>query len=288
MLLNAVILSACVDVEVLSEYRLDGTASHTVNIEIDHTAADGVRPEDIDTILATLEQRSADAGLEFERSETAGVTTVRMSGTTAEGEEAGAAINGLLNATGLSASPGITAPFRGTFTRETGAIGGSVYTLDLEVDGEILLDSVAVNLLGRSDAERREAVSLRYVATLPGDISSTSGEKLTDDTVRWPVPFNVVTELDATSRTGGTGSVALFIIGGIIVAIVMLIIAIGFGWYLAGRKRLPTVLGGALHRLPGQQTITREGVWVSRRLRGVTQRLSRNKSETSADEGQES
>lgn len=276
VILCAVTFNACVDVEVISEYREDGSASHAVLMEIDLVPADAEQREDIDDILADLEQRSTDAGLEFERSEKGGVISVQISGTTSEGEEAGAAINGLLNATGLSASPGITAPFRGTFTRETGAIGGSVYTLDLEADGQVLFDSIAVDFLGANDAERREAVSMRYVATLPGDITNTTGETITDSTVRWTIPFDTVTELSATSRTGGAGSVALFIIGGIVATMVILAIAIALGWYFAGRERLATVLGGAIHRLPGQQTITREGVWVARQIRGLTHRLSRD------------
>lgn len=283
VILCAVTFSACVDVEVASEYREDGSASHALQIKIDLVPTDAEQREDIDDILSDLEQRSTDSGLEFERSEEAGVITVQISGTTSEGEEAGAAINGLLNATGLSASPGITAPFRGTFTRETGAIGGSVYTLDLEADGQVLFESIAVDFLGANDAERREAVSMRYIATLPGNVTETTGERLTDSTVGWTIPFDTVTELSATSRTGGAGSVALFIIGGIIAAIVILAIAIALGWYFAGRERLATVLGGAIHRLPGQQTITREGVWVARRIRHLTHRLSRDRS----DEGQE-
>jgi len=271
------LLSACVDVEVSSEYRLDGTASHAIEIQIEHIPADRSEAEDLDSILTELEQRSANAGLEFERTEQAGLTSVRISGTTSEGQEAGAALNSLINATGINVAPGITAPFRGTFRRETGAIGGSSYMLDLSVDGELLFESVVFERLSVPVEERREVVSLVYVATFPGDVTRTTGELVGDRTVRWTVPFQGVTDLHATARTGGAGSAAMFIIVGVAAAVVIIAFAAWLGWYLARRKRLSATLGGAIHRLPGQQTITHEGIWVARKISGLTHRLTGHK-----------
>jgi hypothetical protein len=277
------LFSACVDVEVSSEYRLDGSASHAVQIQIDHVPADRTEKEDMDDILHNLEQRATDAGLEFERIDEAGGVIVRISGTTAVGVEAGAGINSLINATGLNATPGVAAPFRGTFQRETGAIGGTVYTLDMSVDGEMLFDSIVIEQLG-DDEERRQAVSMFYVASFPGDVTQTTGEILDSSTVRWNIPFDTVTELSVTARTGGAGSAALFILVGIAAILVITVIAIVIGKYLTRQKRFSTALSGGIHRIPGQQTITHEGQWVARKVRGFTERLDGARHEPPADE----
>lgn len=284
VLLCSVLLSACIDIEVRSEYRLDGTASHVIQIEIAYVPADSTEHEDIESILTNLEQQITETGMDYERIDAPGLTTVRISGSTGEGQEAGASLNGMLNATGLNATPGVTAPFRGTFGSETGAIGGSAYTLDLVVDGELLFNNIVIDRTGRDDEAHREAVSMTYVATLPGTISDTNGTQIDDDTVRWDVPFDAVTELKATSRTGSTGSAVLFIIVGVAAAIVILGIALVLGRFFAGRQRMPTVLGSGIHRLPGQQTITREGVWVARKISGLTRKLSRSRPDKPADE----
>lgn len=271
-------LSACVDVELGSEYRSDGSASHTIQIRIEFVPADREDVEDMNAVLADLEERTINSGLEFERSDESGVVSIRISGTTSEGQEAGAALNSLLNATGINASPGVTAPFRGTFQRETGAIGGSSYTLDLSVDGEMLFESVVIDRLSSNDQTSRSAVNMVYIATFPGDVTRTTGEKIADDTVRWEIPFTGVTDLSATSRTGGPGSIALFVVGGVAVAIIILIIAVALGWYLARRNRLSMTLRGGIHRIPGQQTITREGIWVARKVNNLTHRFHRDRS----------
>jgi hypothetical protein len=282
-IIAAGLMSACVDVEVSSDYRLDGSASHAIEIQIEYIPSDRSEADDLHAILTELEERSTNAGLEFERSEAAGLTSVRISGTTSEGQEAGAALNSLINATGINIAPGVTAPFRGTFQRQTGAIGGSSYILDLSVDGELLFESVVFERLTVPVEERREVVSLVYVATFPGDVTETTGEKIGDRTVRWVIPFEGVTELSATARTGGTGSAVLFISVGVAAVVVIIAIAGGLGWYLARRKRLSAMLGGAIHRLPGQQTITHEGIWVARKISGLTRRLTGHKPDGPAE-----
>ena len=276
-IIAAGLMSACVDVEVSSDYLLDGSARHAIEIQIEHIPSDRSESDDLVAILSVLEERSTNAGLEFERTEQAGLTRVRISGTTSEGQEAGAALNSLINATGINIAPGVTAPFRGTFQRQTGAIGGSSYILDLSVDGELLFESVVFERLTVPVEERREVVSLVYLATFPGDVTETNGEKIGDRTVRWMVPFEGVTDLGATARTGGAGSAALFIIVGVAAAAVIVAVAAGLGVYLARRKRLSAMLGGAIHRLPGQQTITHEGIWVARKISGLTRRLTGHK-----------
>lgn len=269
------LLSACVDVEIGSEYRLDGTATHSIQIAISQQPAEGARPEQVEDFLENLEQQAAGAGFDFVRTEQQDTTTVRITGTTGDSLDAGASINGLINATGLNTSPGVTAPFRGTFARETGAVGGTVYTLDLSVDGQLLLESVEVSGPSERETALRDALTVHYVATLPGDITETTGEQIDDDTVRWEIPRSGETALSATSRTGGSGSAALFIAVGLVAIGAVIVIALALGWYFAGRDRLANVLGGALHRLPGQRTITTEGAWVAAKISGLTHRLSR-------------
>lgn len=278
-MLCAFVFSACVEIELNSEYRIDGSASHAVRIQVEYVPADGDDIEDMEAVLVRLEERATNAGLEFVRSDEPGIVTVEISGTTSESEEAGAALNSLINATGLNAAPGVTAPFRGTFTRETGAIGGSAYILDLSVDGELLFESIVIERVRSEPNQSRESVNMQYVASFPGDVTETTGELLDDRTVRWDIPFEGTTELSATARTGGPGSAALFIIVGVAALIVIVAIAAGLGWYFARQGRLTMTLGGAIHRIPGQQTITREGIWVARKVQRLTHRLRRNRHE---------
>ncbi|CAN5828143.1 hypothetical protein BH20CHL1_BH20CHL1_01150 [soil metagenome] len=284
LLIVAVLFSACVDVEIGSEYRLDGSATHSIQIVISQDPDERVTPGQIAGFLSDLEQQALDAGLEFTRNEGRGATTVRITGTTSDGQDAGASINGLINATGLNTSPGVTAPFRGTFTRGTGAVGGTAYILDLSVDGQLLFASLASAVTDDQEAALRETLTMHYSATLPGDITETTGEQLNDSTVRWEIPPDTETQLQATSRTGGSGSAALFIVLGVAAIVAGILIAAGLGWYFARRKRLTNALGGALHRLPGQRTITTEGAWVAARIGGLTRRLSRSKPDEPADE----
>lgn len=283
LLIVTLLFSACVDVEIGSEYLLDGSATHSIQIAISPEPDDRVSRLEITSVLDGLERQATDAGLEFARSEEQGVTTVRITGTTSDGQDAGASINGLINATGLNATPGVTAPFRGTFARETGAVGGTAYILDLSVDGQLLFDSLAVSVTDEQEAALHEALTMRYVATLPGDITETTGERINDSSVRWEIPSDAEAHLQATSRTSGSGSAALFIILGIVAIIAVIIIAAGPGWYFARRKRLANALGGAPHRLPGQRTITTEGAWVAAKIGGLTRRLSRTKPDKPAD-----
>lgn len=274
LLLLSLLISACVDVELASEYRIDGSASHSIQIQVDFVPSDREDVEDMEAILGDLRERSENSGLDFERTDETGRVTVRITGTTSEGQEAGAALNSMINATGISAAPGVAAPFRGTFHRETGAIGGSSYILDLSVDGEMLFESVVLERMSETTLDRQESVTMRYVASFPGDVTSTTGTQLDDQTVQWEIPFTGVTELGATARTGGPGSAALFVVAGVAVAIIILAVAVFLGWYFARRRRLNVTLGGAIHRIPGQQTITREGIWVARKISGFTRRLN--------------
>lgn len=285
LLVASLLLSACVDVEIRSEYRLDGTAAHSIEITIPEQPGEEISPEQVDAVLENLRQRATDAGLQFVRTERRDTTSVRITGTTGDSLDAGASINGLINATGLNASPGVTAPFRGTFARETGAVGGTAYTLDLTVDGQLLFDSVAVSSREDRETALRNGLTVHYVATLPGDITETTGERVDDHTVRWEVQPAGETALTATSRTGGSGSAALFIILGLAAFGVVIVVALVLGWYFAGRERLANTLGGALHRLPGQRTITTEGAWVAAKISGLTHRLSKTRRDDPEERG---
>ena len=272
-MLFAFLFSACVDIELNSEYRIDGTASHAVRIQVEYVPTNRSDVDDMEAVLADLEERATNAGLEYKRSDEPGIVTVVISGTSSESVEAGAALNSLINATGLNASPGVTAPFRGTFTREAEAFGGSSYILDLSVDGELLFESVVIERVSSDPSQRRESVSMYYVASFPGEVTETTGELLDDRTVRWEIPFDGTTDLSATASTGGPGSAALFLVVGVVALVVIIALAAGFAWYFSRRKRLSMTLGGAIHRIPGQQSVTSEGIWVARKVNELTHRL---------------
>ncbi len=284
LLIVTLLFSACINVEIGSEYRLDGSATHSIQIAIPQQPEEGVTTAEVAEFLDDLEEQATDAGFAFSRTESQSITTVRVTGTTSDGQDAGASINGLINATGLNAAPGVAAPFRGTFTRETGAIGGTIYDLSLTVDGQMLFESIAVAATDDQQAALRDALTMYYVATLPGDISETTGERVDDSTVRWQIAPVGETALYAASRTGGSGSAALFIVAGLAAIVVVIVIAAVLGWYLARRKRLANALGSPLHRLPGQRTITKEGEWVAIKIGGLTRRLSRPKPDKPADD----
>lgn len=277
-ILLALVLSGCVEIEMRSEYRQDGSASHTIQIQVAYVPANRDEADDLTAILLELQERSVAAGLEYEQAEDAGTITVLITGTTSEGQEAGAALNSMINATGINASPGVAAPFRGTFQRQTGAVGGSSYVLDLTVDGELLFESVVIERLNSPRSAWRNAVKMTYVASMPGNIVETSGEKLDSKTVRWVIANTGTTDLDVTARTGGLGSAVLFVISGAVAMAVAIGLGVGFGWYFSRRRRLAVTLSGPLHRIPDQQTITPEGIWVARKISGVINWLQNTES----------
>lgn len=273
----AVLLTGCARTSFQSTFNGDGSASHQIAITLPREQFEEAEQGDAADVIASLRERTDAAGLRVSRTLTAESVTIHIVSDTTNALEVGGALNSLVNATGITAEPGINAPFIGEFRQEKGALGGSSYVLDLTVNGEQLFQGLYQFALviepSLSEDQFREALTIDYVAQLPGQIDETTGDQIDNHTVRWEIPFDRTIELRATSSTSPQHAAMLFIGGGVAVLILLLAIGLASGLILIQWRRLTAHLARISATLPRGSTITAPGIWVSQRLSGLVRRL---------------
>ena len=99
----------------------------------------------------------------------------------------------------------------------------------------------------------RQNLTLRYIATLPGDIKDTNGERVDDSTVRWDLPPSGAANLTAESKVAAKGSTAWFILAAIGSFIAVALLAGLVGGILLRRRRA----GGGRLPLPDSASAAR-------------------------------
>jgi hypothetical protein len=265
------LFSSCATVEFQSEYFRDGTGEHALVVVIPRdqfVASEAAAFDEIATGAAA-------AGLVAERIDSPDAVTFRIREDPSEGDEAGARLNSLLNATGLNESPGISAPFQGTFQQEVAPVGGGTFELDLTIEGALLYDAIAALdvAAGTPRSELEAEIEISYQAIVPGDLESTTGTEVADDTLRWEVDARDVTSVQARTGAGDTGTAALFIAAAIASIAAAVVLAVFIGWMLVRRPRLASTISSAATHFPRRTTITREGVWVALRVRRYVERI---------------
>lgn len=164
---------------------------------------------DLPILLQEIEDavdRADAAGLTVDRIDTTDMLGIRLSNTTDNAVDTGAALNTLLNTLLPDTDLGPIAPFQGTFQRETEAVGENEFELQLTVDGDLLLQTVQAQAPGNRQLSTpdgaREVIAIDYTATLPGEVKETNGATIDNNTVRWGIPLGGITTIDATSTIG--------------------------------------------------------------------------------------
>ncbi len=214
------------------------------------------------------------AGLEAERIDSDEFVKFQISVDRPDGQDAGAALNSLLNATGLNSSPGISAPFQGSFEQQGAPVGGSNFVLNLTIDGPMLVEALSFpDLPAGSVANDGEDIGLSYTAKMPGSLQETTGREIAEGVIFWQIDRTGITEADAESSAGDTSTVALFIVAGIASVLGVVILAASIGWLLARKPALASNIGQASRHFPRRTTITREGLWIAYRTRTLVDRI---------------
>lgn len=275
IVLMSFVLSGCIQVEFSSVYEREGIAIHTLSVSVSREQFEAAEERGETEVFTEISSRAADAGLTASRVITSNTVTLRISTERPDGEDSGAALNSLLNATGINQEPGISAPFSGAFRQEGAAVGGSNFMLDMTIDGELLYNAAASTDLAAGESRDRieENVSIRYVALVPGDLVSTSGQSIEPGAIRWDVGPDGSVSAVAETNAGAPSRAALFVVAAIALALATVSLAALIGWMLVRRPALATTIASAAAHFPRRTTITHEGIWVAGRVRRVVERI---------------
>jgi hypothetical protein len=229
------VITGCGSAEFASEFHADGSARHMLEINIptnELSEADSAR---ISNFFTEIDQQSADNGLDVVRFQSGPMLVFRVSRTVENAEDVGAALNGLLNASGLNSSPGITAPFSGVFRQESQAVGGRIYELNLTANGDELFEAITQETGLTIDPswppDLRANFRVQYIATMPGRVTETNGMEVDDGKLIWDLPLTGVTTMTARSTLSSGGAATTFVV----IAIAAGAAIAGFGLWLGLR-----------------------------------------------------
>ncbi len=267
--------SACVQVEFTSDFQRDGSAVHALSVVVPRAEYEAAEEAGETAAWDEIATNAADAGLDASQIVTDDEVILRVSIERPDGEDAGAALNSLLNATGINESPGISAPFSGYFQQEGAAVGGTNFVLDMSIDGGLLYDSVASMdaAEGVPRDELEEDVAISYQVSVPGDLIDSTGAEVAPGTLRWEIEPDETISTRTAASAGAPSRAALFIIAGVASAIGAVVLAILVGLVLVRRPRLAHSISGAAGHFPRRTTITREGAWVAAQVRQIVERF---------------
>lgn len=272
----SLLFSGCVTIQFSSEFARDGTALHKVAVIIPRENFDEEAASEFLELWDQILVDASEVGLEPVRIGTAEDVTFQVSVARPDGSDAGAALNSLLNATGLNPSPGISAPFQGYYEQRGTPIGGTEFVLDMTVDGEQLVEALtAVEATRSLDPDFVDDVELTYTASIPGVLNTTTADEASEDLLVWRIDKQGITDLDAESSAGRAERTALFIIAALISLAAVIVIGTVMGALLARRPALASSIGSAARYFPRRTTITDEGLWVAYRVRMLVERIWR-------------
>lgn len=269
------ILSGCVQVEFTSDFQRDEPTVHTLSVTISRADYEAAEAAGETEVFAEISDSAAQAGLQASTIFTEEAVTFRVATERPDGEDAGAALNSLLNATGINESPGISAPFSGFFQQEGAAVGGTLFVLDMTIDGAQLYDSAASMEIAEGELRSRieEEVDITYSVSVPGDLRDSTGEEIESGVLRWEIAPGTTISTQTEASAGDPSRTVLFIIAGFLSLIGVIVLAGLIGWVLVRRPRLATSISSAATHFPRRTTITREGIWVALKVRQVVERI---------------
>lgn len=243
----AVLLSACSSLTFQSSFDKDGTVRHQATFVFDR---ENLLPQDISRIERGLNSaitRATNDGFSVTRISTSSEIGLRVVSPTMEALDTGAALNILFNTLLPTSDDAPVAPFSGTFSRESGAVGGNRFELSLTADGDVLADAIhGISPLSpqlQSAETMAGVISIRVIVILPGTVQSTNGQAA-GNRVTWSVPLSGSSELNAVSTIGqSTPWPAVF---GVVVLVAMLTGGAGYvGWSILRRRPVAMITAPA-------------------------------------------
>jgi hypothetical protein len=202
-LLLGAVLSGCATVTATSTFEINGDATHSLALVI---PIDSITEADMPRFRRALddaEERASEDGLDVQHVETPTQLGVHISSSTREASNAPAALNSLVNSLLGTPDTGPIVLFQGTYERTNPAVGGNEFSLSMTVDGDAIRAAFDQVLPAASlQLAPQETVSISYSATMPGKIRDTNGERINESTVRWAIPLQGATTMEATSSVG--------------------------------------------------------------------------------------
>jgi hypothetical protein len=199
-------IAGCGRMTFSSTFAEDESATHSVEVVFERggmVEADAIR---LQRAIDAAEARATEDGLAVARIDTPAEVGLRVMSTTTDASDVGAALNSLFNSLGVTEGDAPLAPFQGTFQRQSEAVGGTGFELEMTVDGAILYQAIVNVAPGNRQLATpegvREIIEISYVATMPGTIRDTDGEQLDDNTTRWVIPLDSVSEMSVVSTVG--------------------------------------------------------------------------------------
>lgn len=245
----ALLLSACIQIDVESEFEADGSGTHSIETTIDRSIMDdemmGAEFDEEGFDFDEVREEGEAAGFEVEEIDTADRVGVRLTTHVDDNSDMGDVLNDLFTATGGEGPP--VEGFEGSFTESGGGIGGSNYRFELTVDGNALFeDEFAGDMEDDLDDGMdmdfgpdmlRQFMNLTYTVSMPGEITDHNGTDLGGGRVQWDIPFQGSETFFAESEDGSGLSLALIL--GIGVGALALVLIIVGGIVLMRPRKAP-------------------------------------------------
>jgi hypothetical protein len=218
----------------------DGTATHTLTILFQRAGIGDVDARRLERQIEAAEERALANGYTARRIETSTTTGLRVSGTTRDVLDTGSALNGIYNSVVRDAT-GPIAPFSGSFDRESSAIGGTEFVLDLTVDTDLLFRSVQEMGPGNRQLATREGVeevvTFSYTASMPGQLRTTDGAIVGEGVTRWTIPLDSTATMRASSNVGRDSPWALIALVTVGALLIVAAVSSAIAWLLLRRHR---------------------------------------------------
>lgn len=242
------VLAACVQIEVESEFQSDGSATHSLSTSVDRSFMDDqMMGDELDGEFdfEEIQREGEAAGFEVEEIDTADRMGVRLSTQVENNDDLGEVLNDLFSAQAGEGPP--TDGFEGGFSDE-GGFGGSNYRFELTVDGDALFegefgDEMDDEVDDELDMDfgpemMRQFLNMTYTVALPGEITDHNGTELGGGRVQWNIPFEGTETFFAESEDGSSLSLALII--GIGIGVIALALIVVGGIILMRPKTAPS------------------------------------------------
>ncbi|MFW6075985.1 MAG: hypothetical protein ACOC9Y_10340, partial [Chloroflexota bacterium] len=109
LVLPALLFAGCAEVEFRSVFERDGSGRHSFSVTFPREALEAAEEEGAETTIDMVREQSDEAGLRVERTLFNDQVELTITAQDAIPGEAGAALNNLLNSSGINANPGISA-----------------------------------------------------------------------------------------------------------------------------------------------------------------------------------
>lgn len=246
-LVAGLLLSACIEAEMKSELKDDGSAVHTYTVQLDKDTMEGLSGlggETTEELNFDEEvERAREMGLEAEAIDNEDYVGMRVWQEVEDNSDIGAVFNDLFTA---AAAEGEEAPLdavTGSYTKDDGD-----WVLDLTFDSDKMFGASGLDEQGGSVEQMEDFIEFTYVAIMPGDIKEVDelGEETENNTVEWELPLSGQTSVRAVSSSGGGGgSSSMFILIGLI-ALLVLGALVSFWLFSQRRRPAPAPVGATV------------------------------------------